>query len=141
MGAEAMTLMLRAAGVAMAALVVLLVLRGVGGSFSVFVKIGAALLLLGLVIIELARGVSAIRDIAFEFIDENSFVGTSLSVMMKALGIALIGRICSDVCRECGESGLAQGVESAAGVVIFMLSLPILREILEFASEVLSGGA
>ena len=61
----------------------------------------------------------------------------SVSVMIKALGIALIGRICADVCKECGEGGLAESVELVSGIVIFSLSLPILSEILTFASELL----
>jgi stage III sporulation protein AD len=141
MGDFYMTLMLRAAGVALAALVALLVLRGTGSTFTVFVKIGAVLLLFWLVSVGLARGISTIREVVSEFIEPDSFVGTSISVMIKALGISLIGRICSDICKECGESGLALGVESAAGVVIFLLSLPILTEILAFASDILSRGA
>lgn len=136
-----MDVILRAAGVAIAALSVLLVLRGVTGNFAVFVKIAAVLLLFGMTILELSHGVSSIRETVFAFIDSESFVGTAISVMVKALGIALVGRICADICRECGEGGLAQGVEAVAGGVIFSLSLPILSEILEFASDVLARGS
>lgn len=136
-----MDVILRAAGVAIAALSVLLVLRGVTGNFAVFVKIAAVLLLFGMAILELSHGVSSIRETVFAFIDSESFVGTAISVMVKALGIALVGRICADICRECGEGGLAQGVEAVAGGVIFSLSLPILSEILEFASDVLARGS
>jgi stage III sporulation protein AD len=61
--------------------------------------------------------------------------------MIKALGIALIGKVCADVCKECGEGGLAQGVETVAGALIFSLSVPILSGILEFAVDVLSRGS
>ena len=81
------------------------------------------------------------RELVSGFIDENSFVGVSISVMIKALGIALIGRICADVCKECGENGLAQGVELVAGIVIFSLSLPILSEILSFAYGLLQNSS
>ena len=136
-----MDVILRAAGVAIAALAVLLVLRGVTGNFAVFVKIAAVLLLFGMAILELSHGVSSIRETVFAFIDSESFVGKAISVMVKALGIALVGRICADICRECGEGGLAQGVEAVAGGVIFSLSLPILSEILEFASDMLARGS
>lgn len=132
-----MELVLRAAGIAFAALVLLIVLRGTSGVFANFVKIGALILLFSIVAFELAKGVFEIRELVFGFIDEESFVGISIAVMIKALGIALIGRICADICRECGENGLATGVESAAGIVIFSLSLPILSEILRFAAELL----
>ena len=132
-----MTLILRAAGLALVALVALLALRGMSSAFATFVRAGAVLLLFGLFVFELVEGISSIRELVSGFIDDDSFVGISISVMIKALGIALIARICSDVCRECGENGLAQSVELVAGIVIFSLSLPILSEILKFASDLL----
>ena len=135
-----MELVLRASGIAIISLVVLFVLKGISGSFASFVKVCAILLLFYTVIVELAQNVAEIRGLVSDFIDSDSFVGVSLSVMIKALGIALIARVCADICRECGESGLAQGVESVAGVVILSLSLPILSEILTFASDVLQQG-
>lgn len=136
-----MILMLRAAGTAIAALIVILALRGISNVFATLVKVGAVLLLFGFFIFELSAGISSVREAVSHFIDENSFVGASISVMIKALGIALVGRICADVCKECGESGLAQGVELVAGIVIFSLSLPILSEILSFASDLLQRSA
>ena len=136
-----MAIVFKAAGLAITALTVIFVLRGVSGNFAVFVKALAVVLLFGMVVLELAGSISAVRELVSDFIDGDSFVGTSLSVMIKALGIALVGRICADICKECGENGLAQGVESVAGVVILSLALPILSEILDFASNVLQRGA
>ena len=133
--------MLRVAGIALASLIALLVLRNTSGGFAVLVRASATILLFGIAIVELSSGISSIRELVSGFIDADSFVGKSLSVMIKALGIALIGRICSDVCKDCGEGGLAEGIEATAGVIIFSLSLPILSGILEFAADVLSRGS
>lgn len=132
-----MTVVLRACGIALIALVALFVLRSVSSGLSSFVKIGAAVLLFGLVMLELTKGIEALKEIISVLGSSNEFVGEAIGVMLKALGIALVGRICADICRECGEGGLAQGVEAVAGVVIFSLSLPILSAILSFASDVL----
>lgn len=135
------SLMLKAVGASLIALVALLVLRGVGSGFATLVKIGGVLLLFGIAIFEISRGVESIRSLVAEFIEAESFVGRSITVMIKALGIALIGKVCADVCKECGEGGLAQGVETVAGALIFSLSVPILSGILEFAVDVLSRGS
>ena len=136
-----MALVLRASGVALAALAVILVLRGTSSTFAVFVKIGAVVLLFGMAIAELSSGINEIRDVVSDVIRADSFTAKAISVMLKALGIALVGRVCADICKECGEQGLAQGVESVAGIVIFSLSIPILSEILLLASDVLERGA
>ncbi len=132
--------MLRAVGLAIVSLIALSLLRGSASSFTSFVRVGALILIFGTVVFELAEGIIAIEDTVSETVDGNSFVAVSLSVMIKSLGIALVGRICADICKECGEGGLAQGVELVSGAVIFSLSLPILSEILGFASDVLSRG-
>lgn len=135
------SLMLKAVGASLIALVALLILRGVGSGFATLVKIGGVLLLFGIAFFEISRGVESIRSLVAEFIEAESFVGRSITVMIKALGIALIGKVCADVCKECGEGGLAQGVEAVAGALIFSLSVPILSGILEFAVDVLSRGS
>ena len=135
-----MSVLLRAIGIAFVSLVVIFVLKGIGGSFQTFVKIGACAILFSIVALELSKGIDAIRDIYFSIKTENAFLGEALSVMIKALSIALIGRLGSDICKECGESGLSQGIDTVVGVVIFSLSIPILAKILDFASEVLQKG-
>ena len=135
-----MSAVLRAAGIALIALVALLVLKNLSNAVAVLLRVGATVLIFGAVVFELSRGIAEIRDISFGIVGENSFVASALGVMLKALGISLVARVCSDICRDCGESGLASGVETVAGVVIFSLSLPVLKEILGFASELLSRG-
>ena len=135
-----MSAVLRAAGIALIALVALLVLKNLSNGVAVLLRVGATVLIFGAVVFELSRGIAEIRDISFGIVGENSFVASALGVMLKALGISLVARVCSDICRDCGESGLASGVETVAGVVIFSLSLPVLKEILGFASELLSRG-
>ena len=135
-----MTILLRAIGIALVSLVAIFVLGGRGSGFKSFVKVGACVLIFSILATELASGIDAIRDIYFDIRVENEFLSESLSVMIKALAIALIGRVGADICKECGESGLALGIESVSGVVIFTLSLPIVSSILEFASDVLRRG-
>lgn len=135
-----MPLLLRALGIALLSLAIIFVLRGMGGGFEGFVKASACVLLFSFAGVELARGIDAIKDIYLGIRLENAFLGEALGVMIKALAIALVGRIGADICKECGESGLAQGIETVSGVIIFSLSLPVLSQILTFASDVLQKG-
>jgi stage III sporulation protein AD len=57
--------------------------------------------------------------------------------MLKGLGVALLGRLCSDICRDCGEQTLASGIESVGRIVIFSLSLPMMSDVLALAGEML----
>lgn len=130
-------ILLRSVGIAVIALIALAVLKNLSDGLSSLVRVGAALLLFGIVIFELADTVGALKDIFSSVGTLEPAVAEMIGVMLKALGIALISRLCADVCRECGENGIAQGVETVAGVLILSLSLPIITEILKFAVKIL----
>ncbi|MBQ8432211.1 MAG: hypothetical protein IJX28_04940 [Clostridia bacterium] len=64
------------------------------------------------------------------------------TLLLKALGIAWLTQSCADICRECGETGAANGVEWTGRLEILLLSLPLIDEILTIARELLRfGGA
>lgn len=136
-----MEILLRTVGVSVIALVALIILRGASSEIASLLRIAITVFLSFVIIFELSKGINEIKTLSLELVGENSFVSLSIGVMLKALGIALLAGICSDICRACGENGIAQGVEAVAGVIIFSLSLPVLKEILSFASELLGRGA
>lgn len=136
-----MALILKGVGLALVAVIALLVLREISGRFTVLVKLAAVVLLFALVVGELSVILGSLTEDIRKVISQDEFLNSSVSVMLKALGVALIGKICSDICRECGENGIAEGVEMLSGVVILSLSLPMLSKILSFASEILQRGS
>ena len=69
---------------------------------------------------------------------ELSGMGDSAELLLKALGIAWLTQCCADVCRESGESGAANGVELAGKAELLLLALPLLNNVLEVVSELLS---
>jgi len=59
-------------------------------------------------------------------------------MIMKALGIGIIAETTSTVCRDNGASSIASKVEFGAKLLILSLSLPIVKEIVSMALEVIS---
>ena len=59
------------------------------------------------------------------------------SAIIKLVGAGYLFGICSDVCRELGEVGIANGVTAAGRVEIFVLTLPYLGRILELGAELI----
>ena len=58
-------------------------------------------------------------------------------VLLKALGIVLIGRITADLCKDAGESAIASGVELAVKTAVLLTALPLLNRLLSLLREVL----
>lgn len=69
-------------------------------------------------------------------------IATYGTLLFKALGIAVLTQICAQMCRECGEGGIAVGVEAVGKTELLLLCIPLFEEILSFAQELLQlGGA
>ncbi len=79
---------------------------------------------------ELAETICALAEV--------SSMSEVLGVLLKALGIVLIGRIAIGICRDAGESALASGVEFAVKMAVLLVSLPLLQSLLGIIQEVLS---
>ncbi len=62
-----------------------------------------------------------------------------VSVMTKALGITVLCRICSDVCRDCGDASLASAVESVGKLTLVALALPMIWGLAEHAVALAEG--
>ena len=60
-----------------------------------------------------------------------------LSPVVKTVGIAILTRISSEVCRDAGESGIAAAVETAGAVLALWIALPLLRAVLDTVTSLL----
>lgn len=132
MSLDAGGLLVKLLGLAILSAVACLILRSVRAELAPFVRIGGTVLMLGLVFPVLEEVVSSLEGM--------TGVGAAepyVEVMLRALGISLLCRICSDVCRDAGEAGLASGVEMAGRLLILLLSVPLIGEILSLATELL----
>ena len=92
---------------------------------GLILALGGAASLLGTVVSELAPLIFDVNATPY------------VKVMLKALGISAICRICSEICRELGAAGLAVAVESAAGLAMIIVSLPVVAEVLSVAAELM----
>ena len=83
--------------------------------------------------------VALIRPITQYIKEISSFseYGEYISVMMKSLGIALVSSSSADICRDCGENAIASKVELIGKCAIMLVTLPLVKIILELAKEMM----
>ena len=60
-----------------------------------------------------------------------------IEILLKALAIAYMTQISSELCRECGESSIAFGIETVGKIEIAILSLPLINSIISMSKELL----
>ncbi len=111
------------------------ILRQIKGEYAALTRVAGAVLIFG-----------ALAISAYEIFSEvsTSILGGELSgyggIMLKALGIAIVARICGDICRDMGESTVGSGVELGGKLCILALCLPLIGELMGYASELLELG-
>jgi stage III sporulation protein AD len=63
--------------------------------------------------------------------------GEYVSLMLKGLGIVTVGRVSADVCRECGQTGVASAVETASRLAVLVLAMPSVLRLLDVVGELI----
>jgi len=107
-----------------------------GGEFVGLVRMGGSILLFGALIFSLSEALEVLRGLF-----STSGAERYADRMIRALGLSFLTAICSNLCRDTGESTLASGVEMAGKLAIVWLSLPLVEEIMEMAARILEIGA
>ena len=127
-----MTELWRICGFAVIGCVAVLLLRGGEGEYALGVRVAVGVAVMGTVLM-------MAEPIVSEWLGQAEAYGVSpyASVMLRALGISLLSHTCAEVCRDCGEAGLAGGVETGGRVAILLLCLPLINEILSLASSLM----
>ena len=67
-------------------------------------------------------------------------VSEEVTLLLRACGIAMLAQVASVICRECGESGIADAVELAGKIELLLLCIPLINELLTLARELLASG-
>lgn len=57
-----------------------------------------------------------------------------VNLLIKALGIAIISKVCSDICRDSGNTVLATDVEIGAKLLIIAFCIPMIKAVISLAS-------
>ncbi|MBQ7325162.1 MAG: hypothetical protein IJW98_05425 [Clostridia bacterium] len=60
-----------------------------------------------------------------------------LPYLMKSMGISLLSTTAADLCRDSGEGSIANKLELLGKCEIVLLSLPLLKELLTLAQELM----
>lgn len=112
--------------------VFLMVIRSLKGEVALPLSVCLSVSLMGVALSICIPIIEQINNIA------TPYSGKHMKVLIKALGIALITSTASDICRDAGESAVASKVELLGKCEILLLSFPILKDLLNLMTEVLT---
>lgn len=128
-----MDIFLRASAGAIVGLVLYIILSKQGKEFSVLITI--------IVCCILATAAMSIMEPILQFVENIQDIGQlhidSLKVLVKAIGIGLVGELVSLICVDAGNAALGKMLQILTTVIITWLSLPLLSAFLELIEDIL----
>jgi len=62
-----------------------------------------------------------------------------LQILLKAVGVAIMGEIAGLVCADAGQASMGKAVQILTAAVILWISLPLYSQILSLIEELLNG--
>lgn len=126
---------MRIAAMALAGAVALLLFKQYKPEWGIPVRLALGVLFFGMILSSAGEIVSFAETLTR---DGGAMPGEIWQLLVKALGLSFVTEIASGICRDSGESGLATWVEMAGKMALLLLSLPMIREVLLMAKELMS---
>lgn len=119
-------------GVGICAVCISIILKQMGTSFSPMVIAAAGVIMLAYIAIQIIPVLEYVKTLSYQ-----SGMSEYFAVAVKALGIALVCQMASEICRDCGETAVGGRIELAGKAAIIIISLPVLKNLVSFARELL----
>lgn len=124
------------AGAAIIAAAISVLLKQYKPEYSVIINLGAGIVIFMLVVTAAAPIISQVQ----ELIESTNLPSEYIVILFKCLGICFITQLAADVCRDSGAGSIATKVETAGKIAVLLQSLPLFKQILEVAKNLISAG-
>ncbi len=111
------------------------VLKQYKPEYASVVQIAACILILLLAASSISELIGAVR----ELIEGSGINEGYLTLLLKALGTAILTQLAAGACRDSGETALSHKVELAGKVAILLLCLPLVKAMVQLSAGLIKG--
>ena len=120
-------------GIALVALIIIIMLRQYRPEYAIFISILTGILILFLVMDKLTGIINLIQSINDKFSINTQFI----AILIKITGIAFLSEFAVSICKDSGEAAIASKIELGSKIVIISMSVPIISSLLELILKIL----
>lgn len=120
-------------GIGLIALILIMVVKQYRPEFQLYISLIAGVLILYLAMDKLKNVINLLKQIS-----EKSGVNSSfLAILLKMTGIAFLAEFAISICKDAGETSIANKVEIGSKAIIISMSIPIIYNLLEVILKIL----
>lgn len=120
-------------GIAFLAVIIILILKQYRPEFAMYVSILAGALIILMSIGKLDGIIQLLNTITTSTKANGQFLG----VLLKITGIAFLTEFAVSICKDSGETAIANKVDLGGKIIIVAISVPIISSLLETVMQVL----
>ena len=114
-------------------LIIIIIVRQYKPEFTLYVSLLAGALILLLIMDKLEGIIDLLTTLSNKTAINNDF----LTLLIKITGIAFLTEFAVSICKDTGESAIANKVDMGGKVIIVSMSIPIISSLLETVVEIL----
>ncbi len=120
-------------GIAFLALIIVIILKQYKPEFAIYASILAGSVILFISMGKLSGIINLLEDIS----SKTAINGEFLSILIKITGIAFLTEFAVSVCKDSGETAIANKVDLGGKIIIVAISIPIVSALLETVIKIL----
>lgn len=125
--------MIKLAGIIVVSLILIIFIRDTKKEFSLLLSIAVGIL----VFMSVAQEFYSVVETISSLVEYSGEISSYISLMLKILGISLLGQFVIDLCRDNGENALATQTEIAIKIVIISMTLPLIETVIKIVTGLL----
>ncbi len=123
----------RIVAIALLGLIIIILLKQYKPEFAIYISLLTGMLIFLLVMDRLSGIIQLIQSIANQANINNQFI----SILLKITGIAFLSEFAISICKDSGESAVANKIEIGTKIIIISMSIPIISKLLEVILKIL----
>ena len=120
-------------GVGLTSLIIIIIIKQYKPEFSIYVSLIAGAIILYLVMDKLSGVVGILTNLSNKTGTSNTF----LKSLLKITGIAILTEYAVSICKDSGETAIANKIDLGGKVIIISVSIPIITALLELILNIL----
>lgn len=120
-------------GVGLISLIIIIIIRQYKPEFTLYVSLFAGALILLFIMDKIGGIINILTSLSNKTAINNEF----LTLLIKITGIAFLTEFAVSICKDTGESAIANKVDMGGKVIIVSMSIPIISSLLETIVEIL----
>ena len=120
-------------GIGLISLIVIIIVKQYRPEFTIYISLMAGVFILILLMDKISGIISLLKSLSSKTAINNEF----LVLLIKITGIAFLIEFAESICKDSGETAIANKIDIGGKVIIISMSIPIIASLLETIIKIL----